>query len=287
VVWPQTVLDPGGPYWSEPGDPGAAIHRTAYNNGDVLDFSYNFTERNRGKYFNIAETLHRARAFADARRGDSDPIPQVPVQPAAAATFYNAPLGELDLAGPSTYTDLVIVHEYAHFLEDKIGSLFALPSSHDGCVATIAGVVVNSPEHAWMEGFAEWFAQAVNRRDPGAGLVGTSSSAGGTDTVQRLESPFCPSLPAGISGNAVEDFVAGSLWDPTDVAGQPLALGEPFDSLGDFDTQVLQIMDGPLDSALLGGTMPTINRFRAAWNGRGLPQLAFDTILNANHVPAI
>jgi hypothetical protein len=39
----------------------------------------------------------------------------------------------------------VIVGEYAHFLEDKIGSLFALPSTHDGCLATIAAGVVKSP----------------------------------------------------------------------------------------------------------------------------------------------
>jgi len=81
AVNPQTGLDLGGPYWTEPGDAGSPIQHRANSNGVELDFSYDFTDRNRGKYFNIAVTIRRARAFADARRGDSDRSPRLPSSP--------------------------------------------------------------------------------------------------------------------------------------------------------------------------------------------------------------
>ncbi len=71
----------------------------------MLDFGYDFIDRNRGKYFNIAETIQRARAFADARRGDNDPITRFTVQPAAISTFYNAPVTEIDLTADMAYVD--------------------------------------------------------------------------------------------------------------------------------------------------------------------------------------
>jgi hypothetical protein len=286
-VYPQTVLDPGGPYWTEPGEPGAPIQRTAWNPGDVLDFSYAFTDRSRGKYFNIAEVLRWARAYAGARRdpAESDPIPVVAVQPSAPlGTWYNAPADQLELAGTSTYVDLVIIHEYAHFLEDMIGSLFAVPTVHDGCIATIGPANANSAEHAWMEGFADWFAQAVRRATPAAGFVGEFSAGGSTPSVGMLETPFCPPpLPPGVTGDEVENFVAGVLWDTTDPVGTPP--GETADTLTGLDTSVFQIMDRELDAATLGGAQPTIARFRTAWATRGLPLTQLNQIMTMNGVP--
>lgn len=288
-VYPQTVLDPGGPYWTEPGDPGTPIQRTAWNAGDVLDFSYAFTDRNRGKYFNIAEVIRRAKAYAGAHRdpAETDPIPVVAVQPSTplGLTFYDAPTDTLELVGASTYVDLVIVHEYAHFLEDMIGSLFAMPSVHDGCIATSGPLNVNSAEHAWMEGFANWFAQAVNRAMPEAGFIGESSDGGGTLTVNDMETPRCSSLPAGITGDQVEKFVAGVLWHTTDPVGLPP--GETVDTLAGMDTQVFQIMDRELDEAALAGARPTIGRFRTAWAARGLPLTPLSQIMTMNGVPFV
>jgi hypothetical protein len=51
------------------------------------------------------------------------------------------------------------------------------------------------------------------------------------------------------------------------------------------DTLMIQIFDRELDMAVnIGGPMPTIFDFRAAWSARGLPLGALDDILNANGI---
>ena len=277
AVNPQTGIDLGGTYWTEPGDPGTPIQRRADTNGVALDFSYDFTDRDRGKYFNIAETIRRARAFADARRGDSDPIPRVTLQPSAISTFYNMPVKEIDLSGDMVYADKAIVHEYGHFLEDHVGAFFPLPSLHNGCTVNVVGFPADSPMLAWMEGFADWFAQAVPRNDPEAGLVGES----GTPSVTRLEASSCSPTPT-VPGNAVELYVAGSLWDLTDAS----STSEPFDPLSGMETTIMQIMDGPLDRDVLGLAAPTISKFRSAWTAQGLPLATLDSVLVGNRIPA-
>ncbi len=69
--------------------------------------------------------------------------------------------------------DDVILHEYGHLYEDKLGKLPWIPSRHDGCRAEIADpdgtvkTIVNSREHAWMEAFATAFAIGVTGAPPG------------------------------------------------------------------------------------------------------------------------
>jgi len=184
------------------------------------------------------------------------------------------------VTGDMAYVDRTIIHEYGHFLEDMIGAFLPLPSLHDGCTVTVLGVAAHSPMSAWMEAFASWFAQAVHRSDPAAGLIGDSANGMGTFTKEQLETPTCPS--SRIPGNAVELSVAGSLWDLTD----PNTTTEPFDTLVGHETNIFQIMDGPLDNSVLGLATPTISKFRAAWIARGLPLAPLDKILVGNGIPA-
>jgi hypothetical protein len=282
VVFPQTVVD-GGPYWTEPGPTGNPRQIKATLNGQVLDFSYDFTDRNRGKYFNIAETIRQAKAFVDARRdpGEHDAVPSVTVQPAALTTFYNSPVAEIDLSSVATYTDMEIIHEYGHFIEAHIGSFAAIPSNHDGCTATIAGIDVSSPELAWMEGFSDWFAAAVDRAAPAARLVGFVDSSGyGTPFPSQLEAPYC-SLAPGTPRGSVENYVSGVLWDLTD-DDDP---AESWDHATSQDLAILQIMDRELDAGSLpASALATIYRLAAAWKARGLPGSTLDTILDANEI---
>ena len=133
-----------------------------------------------------------------------------------------------------------------------------------------------------MEGFADWFAQAVARNDPGAGLAGTTGGGGGTSSVSTLESPACSPI-TGVTGDAVENFVAGVLWDLSD----PVGTGpEAADAQANNETIIFQSMDRELDVAPHGGPWPSVYGFRNAWLARGHIAATIDPILQTlNRVP--
>jgi len=72
-------------------------------------------------------------------------------------SWYDAPVDTVVINSADVDFDFLVLHEYAHFLEEMIRSFAPLPSTHDGCLANILGASVNSLEHAWMEGFADYF----------------------------------------------------------------------------------------------------------------------------------
>ena len=210
-----------------------------------------------------------------------DVLKRANVQPTSVTptgTFYNPANDTLTINTEQVFYDMLVLHEYAHFVEETISAFPWSPTLHDGCVAKDAfGNVVNSGEHAWMEGFAGWFAQAVQRSSGGGGLRGTW----GTPSVYALESPSCPPSPAGVTGDEVENFVSGSLWDLFDQAGDAQLAAESADTLGRRDREVMQIMDKELE---MSPSNPTILDFRNAWRARGLGAEALDQILIHNQV---
>lgn len=284
VVWPNGAAHTV-PFHAEPGAPAAPIHRTVTGGGQTLDFSWTFADGWTPQHYNLAETVRRGFDFATARRhpGETDVIPPVPVQPTSVVgSWFNPPVDTVVINSSSVFQDLIVLHEYAHFLEEQLGSFPWIASVHNGCTA-IDGVFrhnINTAEHAWMEGFADWFAQAVVLRDPAAGLVGSASTTGEVATsLATLESPGCGALPAGVTGDEVENLVAGVLWDLTDTAN------EPGDGLGGQDLAIFQIMDRELDVAPHAGPWPSINGMRSAWRLRGLDGAGLDAILTLNGVP--
>lgn len=288
VVWPNQFLATG-PFWTEPGVPdGAAFQRTANSPGAVLDFSYDFTDDFTPQHWSLADAVRHGFDYVSARRdpNEADPLPKAPVQPGFFTTFYNPINSTLEINGVHIWEDFTIIHEYAHFIEHQIGSFVPIATVHDGCTAKDAfGAIVNSPEHAWMEGFAEFFAQAAARNAPFGAIRGHPGDAG-TFTVADLENtPWtrCSEIPANVAPNAIENVVAGVLWDLLDPSG--LCGGsESHDEIGGFDTQVIQIMDRELD--LPRG--PTIDDFAAAWFGRQLPAEPMLNILRRHGlIPAL
>jgi len=296
VVWPHDAAHTV-PFHQEPGEPdGANIHRTATSPGAALDFSYDFADSWSPQHFNLAEDLRHARAYAVARRhpGELEAVPPVGVQPTSVTgTWYNAPFDTIAITTRDVFNDHVVLHEYAHWLEEQIGSLPWSATSHNGCTARdLFGNIVNSAGHAWMEGFADYFAQAVDTSVPAAGMLGNST---GTPNTATLESPPACALPAEFSSDTVENYVAGSLWDLYDQGppADPFAVNEPADAVSrkdapggtPVDTLVFQIMDRELDIATsIGGPFPTILDFRRAWSGRGLSLTALDAILRLNRI---
>jgi hypothetical protein len=276
VVWPNDAAHTL-PFHVNPGEPsGTKIERAATAAGQSLDFSWDFTDGWTPQHFNLAESVRRGFDFASARRDprESDPIPPAGVQPTSVTgSWYNPTADTVVITSGAVLADLLILHEYAHYLEDQIGSFPWIASTHDGCVARdLLGADISSPEHAWMEGFANWFAQAVARNDPGAGLTGLSGAGGGTSSVGVLETPASATctVPAGMTGDKVENRVAGVLWDLTDDVFDVGSAAEVADSQANNETTIFQIMDRELDVPPHGGPWPSINTFSTAWTGRGL-----------------
>jgi hypothetical protein len=288
IVWPN---DAGHtlPFHQEPGQPsGSKIHRTATAPGQVLDFSWDFADGWTPQHFNLAETVRRGFDFASARRdpNESDQIALANVQPTSVTgSWYNPTADTVVINSGGVFADLLILHEYAHYLEDQIGSFPWIASNHDGCTSRdLFGKDISSPEHAWMEGFANWFAQAVARNNQGAVLTGLAGGGGGTSSIAVLETPASAgcAVAAGTSGDKVENFVAGVLWDLTDPIGSG---AEGADGQADHETTIFQIMDRELDVPPHGGPWPSMTTFRTAWIARGLGASSIDPIITLNGIP--
>src|SRR6185503_18439337 len=180
-----------------------------------------------------------------------------------------------------------LLHEYAHYLEDTISHFYVLPSLHDGCTARSIvdpfGVLppINSPEHAWMEGFADYFASVVDTSLPSSrvvGNLGADASIEAPRTIPETTLP-CAAIRAAFNGEAIELDVAATLFDAFDPLNL-LVLGESADTLEGFDRQIFQIFDRELD----GPAAPEIQAFRDAWLARGLPASAFGRLFVLNGI---
>ncbi len=275
VVVHDTDLVAGDPFTRQ-------FQRIITSSGVTEDFSHVFTDRASSSAFNIAETLRRGQAFVNARRDprEMDSLGKVHAQPSPSIdlSFFRPGDGlflenTLMLNAGGLFQDSTLLHEYAHFVEHRIGSFMALPSFHDGCIASAdAGrtVVLNSPEHAWMEAFADFFAAAVVRADPDA--FQGNLDAGTIPLTTMEERPTCDSLPASVHSDAVEMNVAAVLADLMDGATP----GEPWDRVADRVTTIIQIMDHEMDDGL---DFPNIHDFRRAWRQRGLPVADLERIV--------
>ena len=285
VVWPNDALHTT-PFYQEPGEPNAPIYRTASSSSEVLDFSFDFTDAWVSQHYNLAETVRHGFEYANARRdpGETDPIPPANVQPTSViGTYYNPAVDTLIINSTDVFEDLVVLHEYAHFLEEQISSFGWIATQHDGCVARDGvGAIINSAEHAWMEGFAEYFPQSVNRFLPSGTLKATTGS--GTMSTASLEGQpsACLELAGSVTSDAIENHVAGTLWDLFDQPGDPGSVSESHDTISRQDLVIFQILDKEMDTY---GTPPTISHFHNAWVLRGLDHPALDRIFVKHNIP--
>lgn len=273
---------PTVPFYASPGAPGAEVFMTPRTQDENLDFSWNFDDPGRAKMFNIAEDLRLARLWIDARRapGQRDVLPRAPVN-LVFPTAYLQPYGTIQYTDDYIWNDPTVIHEYVHFVEDKISKMNVQPSCHDGCYTTAGvdnnkdglcigeGVDTSSPEQAWMEGFASYLSAVIRASYP----AGTFHDAGhwGSFTDDVLErTNICPVS----HGAQIEYYVAQSLWDLHDETN------EDFDRVSNADDRVLRVFDELSDVAGL----PTILTFRDRWAADGFPVEPLNAILVGNHV---
>jgi hypothetical protein len=263
--------------------------------GTTLEFSHNFSGLRERGLFNVAEDIRIAASYLSARR---DPAEQVadPLPPATVnvnrsfSTFYSGSAfgSVLHINNGRDLDDATILHEYGHFVEDKIGSFVAIPTSHDGCNATQI-LDARSPELAFMEGFADYFAQAVIAASTDAQLVQAPTEvrsggetvriASGTLFAATLETPPNCSKPPTLPGTAIEAWVAAALWDladsPTTDTDHDPATGHALD--------ILSIVDGELDRKQGAGDVD-FDDFANAWTARGLSPSDLIDARNRNQV---
>ena len=277
IVWPNDAAHTL-PFHREPGEDDSRImHLKEHSASSVLDFSYTFHGWS-SQHFNIAEVVRHGKAYADVRRapGETDPIRPVNIQPTSVTgSYYNAPVDTIVINSDHVHNDRVILHEYAHFLEEMISSFAPVPSNHNGCTAT--QFWPGTPQDiAWMEGFADYFSQTVQTSLPQGTITGSDFNLESADRA-------CPGLPDSTHpGDGVELFVAGTLWDVYDQPSDPGSLDESHDKLLRMDRQIFEIFDRELD---VDGVWPTITHFRHAWMGRGLPGVELGRIMVQHHIP--
>jgi hypothetical protein len=282
---------------------GANMSFVANSPSDAFDFSFNFVAPYSAQHYNMADTVLLGFNYASTHRDPSETDPLLPalVQPSSTlptGTFYNPVNDALMIDSSDVFNDYVILHEYTHYLEEQISGFAAVPSVHNGCFARDAfGGTINSAEHAWMEGFADYFAMMVASLQPPGRLTFTSGRSGlGTTSADTLEFQpgACAAIGVSTTGGVtvtpdmVEDRVAGSLWDlfdqPGDAAGTPFSGGsvsETHDWVSRMDTQIFQIFDHELDTP---GHLPTVTDFYNAWIARGLPAGGLEQILRKHQI---
>lgn len=274
--------DPFQTFYQKPGWPSTELQLTTTSPASVLDFSHTFPDEWSAAHYNAAEAARIAKAYADARRDpfETDPIEKldVQIQNNAANTYFDPISHRIRISVVNALSDRTVIHEYAHYLEQKISSFAGQATWHDGCrflsAAPPWGLPVGNAGLAWMEGFADYFSAAVQRANP---LTVQSGPYGdGTTPTSRLESPTCvTSTP-----EATEDFVGGALWDLVDGSNEA---GDRYCSSSSLatDTIIFQIFDRELGH--LGNQNPTLQLFLDAWIARGLdlPPLLGSTFATA------
>ena len=259
--------------YSEPGPPGAPIRRISNGTSSVLDFSFNFTDLATVAYFNAADALIYGRDYALARRapGEPEPIKQINVMVQSGSTFYDPYVHWMRINPGYLFTkdDLTVLHEYAHFLEEQLSTFGpAIATVHDGCNVQLGtgGAHAESMDFAWMEGFADYYAQAVARvfNNDTSATTNVTGPADGTSSVSELETPSCPFGDPLLPREFLENWAAGALWDLLD---DPSVDGrtEPADRLCDKDREIFSIFDRELQRV-----PANIQTFTDAWVGRGL-----------------
>jgi hypothetical protein len=236
-------------------------------------------------YFNLAEDIRVARAWADGHRGDDEPITQAKVQyPDSVTTSRYNWKGEECIAGDRGFIDKSIIHEFGHQLTQDIGTMdyntkMIFDPDHEFCTEF-------DEEFAMSEGFPEWYAHMIinryrNDSQHWMSLDGT--------IFDQIETPYCAGQTVNMN---YEAGVMATMWDLIDAPGPayPNAnAAETWDTVGGeayedalfkiWDIEADNLIDAPDICQLIWGTNGWKNWFR------GRPEAtAIDPMLRANNI---
>ena len=197
-----------------------------------------------GAAFNIFEQISKSNDFLRAQVGAFTVAPKVEAYwvrgfnpnvyqnaPSSGISFYIPGTrhffilggidGDIDGSDTDHFDNSVIIHEYAHFLEDVLSSTDSPGGAH-------FGNSVIDPRLAWSEGFANFFQAAVLGSPFYRDSYGTPEDSTALLLNVNVESPGCAignpfsgcDMPrVAYEGNFREFAVTRTLWDLFDTGG--------------------------------------------------------------------
>jgi hypothetical protein len=285
-------VEPGQVTWPVP--TGTPIQKSAHHPGETLPWNYTWPTGWWAEAFNIVETLRHGRAFSERLRNpeESKRQPMHTAHIARDGCAHHSTIsctypvsGDIFIAPGDGQDDYAILHEYGHYLQYDIGSLAWIASSHSGCVpgsAVIIGGGALPPDwrskHAWLEGFADWFALVMHDKygapaNLDGGYYYSAAGAG--------ESSTCSSTDP---GDMLERHVANMLWDLSDPANP----SESQDRAQDQQQLIIQLMDQELGTPTTRDWPTTFSLYTAArhryFNGRIAPESILRDIYTLNRL---
>ncbi|MDD1683696.1 MAG: thrombospondin type 3 repeat-containing protein [Methanoregula sp.] len=248
-------------------------------------------------YFNLAEDISVAHLWADAHRGDNEPITMAKVQypDSVTTSMYNL-MGEECIAGTRGFIDRSVIHEFGHQLNHDIGTMdynwkMIFNRSHDFCTDY-------DEEFAMSEGFPEFYAHMiVNRyRDDPEHWMSLD-----TTRYETIETPNCNWYKLVVEDTRArwvhlnmitEGGFMATMWDLIDEPGPGYPNASPaetWDTVGGednedaffriWDVEADNIVDAPDVCQMIWGTHGWKN-----WT-RGTPEeTAIDRMLAANNI---
>jgi hypothetical protein len=112
------------PVYREVGFPFGTITRVTTSPSDVLDFSFQFVDPGSNGVLNVADALLKGYKYAAANRDprETDTLGQVALsmQGVTATSLYDPITKSIRLKPEDAMNDYLLLHEYAHYLEEHI-----------------------------------------------------------------------------------------------------------------------------------------------------------------------
>ena len=224
-----------------------------------------------------------SREYADLHRSGADAIGKGTDEfPEGGSTKYNPARDTILLTSDRGSRDGTVIHEYGHYLANKISYLNPWGGAHDVCTRKTTGAIYFS----FNEGWAEYYGTIVVHKDQHFTRSGASSLTGPSIDFSDIEDYSCPAQVMGINvdGSEIELYTAKVLWDLADDPTWTGSLNESFDTVQGNEDLIFRVFDNEFGGAHHAYIPTLCNFINYGWED----EAPFDAIIvtaAADHVP--
>ena len=203
-------------------------------------------------YFSIADAALAGRQYADEFRGGTDAIGKVKIEyPEGSQTKYNPTRDTILLTEDRGFRDGTVIHEYGHYLANKISYLNPMGGTHSRCDFKL-------PEFAWNEGWSEYYGTIVPHYFLYRSGYRVNSLTSPNFAFSDIENLTCGTD----DGQRYEGHVAVILWDlADDPATYTGSVAETWDTIHDNEYLTFRAFDNQFGGATGHAYVPTLCRF--------------------------